>query len=292
MDAFGVPGGGGVAPPGRSTLAGAQHGPWRARLRRALDARDFVLHYQPIVSLADGTVAHHEALVRLADRDDGSLVAPARFLPAAERSGLVKEIDRIVLDMALATFARRHAGETVAINVSALSVTDPRMLGYVRERLAHHGLPGRALVLELTETASISDMRAAREFCSGAHALGCAIALDDFGAGFGSLQYLKQLPFRYLKIDGGFIRSLARSRSDRLVVKALVELARGMGARTIAEYAADEHTVELLRGLDVDFAQGFALGRPRPLPASGGEAEIRARTQRWKRGATSGVRAA
>lgn len=253
-----------------SSPAGLHRRPWLARLRRALEEDLFAVHYQPIVSLADGRPSHYEALVRLADEPDGGLVAPGRFLPAAERYGLIREIDRLVLARAAALLGARggrarEVGVRVAVNMSALSVTDPTMLAHISRCLDRHGVdPGR-LVVEITETAAISDMDRARAFCEGVSALGCAVALDDFGAGFGSFQYLRHLPFDYLKIDGSFVRALGRSPRDRLVVQALVGLAQGMGVRTIAEYVADRATLELLRGYGVDYAQGFELGRPHPL---------------------------
>jgi EAL domain-containing protein (putative c-di-GMP-specific phosphodiesterase class I) len=251
--------------------AGLQRRPWLARLRRALEEDLFVLHYQPIVALADGRVSHHEALVRLADEPHGAVIGPASFLPAAERYGLIRAIDRMVLDKVAAMLAARRAdgvGEGrlpgVAMNLSALSVTDPRMLGQIERSLEIHGVDPRRLVIEVTETASISDMRRAREFCTGVQRLGCAVALDDFGAGFGSFHYLKHLPFTYLKIDGDFIRGLPRSAHDQLVVRALVGLVREMGQRTIAEFVGDRETLELLREYGVDYAQGFEIGRPVP----------------------------
>ena len=121
------------------------------------------------------------------------------------------------------------------------------------------------LVIEVTETAAISDMDSAKAFCGGVLALGCEVALDDFGVGFGSFQYLKHLPFSYLKIDGDFIRGLPSSRTDQLVVRALAGVVRGMGRRTIAEFVGDEPTMEMLRDYKVDYAQGFQVGRPAPL---------------------------
>jgi len=120
------------------------------------------------------------------------------------------------------------------------------------------------LVVEVTETAAISDMESAREFCAGVLALGCSVALDDFGAGFGSFQYLKYLPFSHLKIDGEFIRGLAMSRTDQLVVKALAGVVRGMGRETIAEFVGDQPTMSMLRSYGVDYAQGYEVGRPLP----------------------------
>lgn len=253
--------------------AGLQRRPWLARLRRALEEDLFVLHYQPIVALADGRIAHHEALVRLADEPDGGVIGPASFLPAAERYGLIRAIDRMVLDKVAEMLAERRtdsggdeAPRGIAMNLSALSVTDPDMLGQIERVLDLHEVDPRRLVVEVTETASISDMRLAAEFCAGVQRLGCAVALDDFGAGFGSFHYLKHLPFSYLKIDGDFIRGLATSAHDQLVVRALVGLVREMGQQTIAEFVGDRETLELLREYGVDYAQGFEIGRPTPMP--------------------------
>ncbi len=250
----------GAAPTG----VASRERPWLARLRRALREGLFTLHYQPIVCLRSGRISHHEALLRLADEPDGGLVAPGCFLPAAERCGLVREIDRFVLREAIALMGTGLADrETpVAVNLSALSVTSPGTLSYLAAQLGAHGVdPGR-LVLEVTETAAISDMARASAFCAGARQLGCAIALDDFGSGFGSFAYLKRLPFDQLKIDGDFVRCLPRSRADQLVVQALVGVAKGLGKRTIAEYVEGQETIELLRAYGVDCAQGFAIGRP------------------------------
>jgi EAL domain-containing protein (putative c-di-GMP-specific phosphodiesterase class I) len=244
--------------------AGLHRRPWLARLRRALTEELFVLHFQPIISLEDGRVGQYEALVRLADEKDGSLVAPGAFLPAAERYGLIRDIDRMVLDKVAAMLGGEHGrrGVRIAMNVSAVSVTDGTLLSHIERRLQWHSVDPSLLVVELTETAAISDMRSAREFCAGVLALGCAVALDDFGAGFGSFQYLKHLPFSHLKIDGDFIRRLPVSRTDQLVVKALAGVVRGMGRETIAEFVGDEPTMSMLRSYGVDYAQGFEVGRP------------------------------
>lgn len=247
-----------------SSQAGLHRRPWLARLRRALAEGLFVLHYQPIVSLRDGMVSHHEALLRLADDLDGDLVPPNDFLPAAERYGLVQQIDRMVLSEAICLMGAELADRRtpVAVNLSALSVTGEGTLQHI-ERLLHlHEVDPQRLILEVTETAAISDMARASEFCRGVQGLGCSVALDDFGAGFGSFRYLKRLPFDYLKIDGDFVRALPRSHKDQLVVQALVRVAEGMGKRTIAEYVGGPETIALLRAYGVDYAQGFAIGRP------------------------------
>jgi EAL domain-containing protein (putative c-di-GMP-specific phosphodiesterase class I) len=243
--------------------AAREHG-WRGRIRRALAEDLFVLHFQPIVELRDGRVTHYEALLRLADEPDGEVVAPGRFLPAAERCGLVRDIDRMVIDRAIELLGSALGGSRagIAVNVSACSVSDGRLFADLHGSLRRHRADPARLVIELTETTAISDMRRAREFCAGARALGCSIALDDFGTGFGSFQYLKQLPFDLLKIDGEFISALRVSRTDRLVVKAIVGLARGLERETIAEFVADQQTLGMLRLMGVDYAQGYELGRP------------------------------
>jgi EAL domain-containing protein (putative c-di-GMP-specific phosphodiesterase class I) len=249
---------------GFSSPAGLQQRPWLGRLRRALREDLFVLHYQPIVSLRMGTVSHYEALIRLADEPDGLLTPPCSFLPAAERYGLIQEIDRMVISKVVALIGEELADREarVALNLSALSITDRGMLAHIEHELIRCQVDPERLIVEVTETAAISDMGRAQSFCEGVHTLGSSVALDDFGAGFGSFQYLKQLPFRYLKIDGDFIRTLPNSHKDQLVVQALVGLARGMGKQTIAEYVGDEPTMRLLRDYGVDYAQGFEVGRP------------------------------
>jgi EAL domain-containing protein (putative c-di-GMP-specific phosphodiesterase class I) len=256
----------------RYSPAGLHGRPWVARLRRALEQERFELHYQPIVSLRDGRTSHYEALLRLADGPGGELTPPGLFLPAAERYGLIREIDRMVLARVVRLLGRDSSmeGTTIAMNVSALSVTDPGMLGFIAATLARHEVAPERLAIEITETAAISDMDSARAFCAGVLDLGCALALDDFGAGFGSFQYLKQLPFSHLKIDGDFIRELPTSRTDQLVVRALARIVRGMGRETIAEFVGDEPTIAMLRAYEVDYAQGFQLGAPGPLLAGPG----------------------
>jgi EAL domain-containing protein (putative c-di-GMP-specific phosphodiesterase class I) len=255
-----------AGPPALSSAAGLRRRPWLRRLRRALEEDLFVLHFQPIVSLADGRISHHEALLRLADGDE--LVLPGSFLPAAERHGLIAEIDRMVIARAVALLggplaaAGAASPPALAVNVSALSVAEDDMLPLLERCLSRNDVDPSRLTIEITETAAIPDMQRARRFCAGVRALGCAVALDDFGAGFGSFQYLKHLPFDLLKIDGEFIRCLPASRTDQLVVKALVGVVRGMGRRTIAEFAGDQPTLAMLASYGVDYAQGFAVGAP------------------------------
>lgn len=248
-----------------ASAAGLHGRPWLARLRRAVQRRLFVLHYQPIVALEDGRVCHHEALLRLADSPEEGLIAPSSFLPAAERYGLIREIDRMVIAEAVALMASAGTAvpaRPVAVNLSALSVAADGTLAHMERVFERHGVQPSRLIVEITETAAITDMRRAQRFCREVRSLGCSIALDDFGAGFNSFLYLKRLAFDYLKIDGDFVRALPRSHKDQLVVQALVRLAQGLGKRTIAEHVTGPETVDLLREYGVDYGQGFGLGRP------------------------------
>jgi EAL domain-containing protein (putative c-di-GMP-specific phosphodiesterase class I) len=257
----------GITPaPGTTPARGiraASGSSWLHRLRSALRDERFVLHYQPIACVRTGKISHYEALVRLVDESDGSLIAPNLFLPVAERHGLIGEIDRLVVRRVLAEMNDHDT--RVAVNLSALSASDPDMLGYVERELARHGIAPARLLFEITETAAISDIDQAKALCHGLQALGCAVALDDFGAGFGSFYYVKHLPFSYLKIDGDFIRELVTSPRDQLLVRALVQVARGMNMQTIAEFVGDQATMDTLRALGVDYAQGYEIGRPEPL---------------------------
>jgi PAS domain S-box-containing protein len=234
---------------------------WAGRVRDALDADRFVLHAQPIVSLADGSTVQHELLIRMLDERDG-IIPPGRFLPTAEETGLIVDIDRWVAHEAIALAAAGHA---VELNLSARSLAAPGMLDHIRDELRATGADPSLLVVELTETALITDAAAAERFIAGLRDLGCGLALDDFGTGYGGFTYLKRLPIDYLKIDMEFVRDLTHSTASQEVVRAVVSLARGFGQRTVAEGVEDADTMALLRELGVDLAQGYVIARPAPL---------------------------
>jgi EAL domain-containing protein (putative c-di-GMP-specific phosphodiesterase class I) len=205
-------------------------------------------------------VVQHELLIRMLD-DDGSLVAPGLFLPAAEAYGLIRDIDRWVIREGMKLTA---AGHPVEINLSAESLGDPDLFGFVVRELQTRGGDPARLVFELTETALLRDDDAARAFIEQVERLGCSVALDDFGTGYGGFHYLKRLPVDYLKIDIEFVRDLVHNPASQHVVKAVVSLADGFGYRTVAEGVEDMATLSLLREYGVDFAQGYGIGRPGP----------------------------
>ena len=238
------------------------------RLRTALEEGRFVLYGQPILDLRESEVRQYEVLLRLRDDEGGEPLTPSTFLYVAERFGLIQAIDAWVTSQAIELIAENeHAGRPLVlhVNLSGKSIGDPRVAALTESALTGAGIDPSRLVFEMTETAAIANIEEARAFALRLRARGCRLALDDFGAGFGSFYYLKNLPFDYFKIDGDIIRGLAASPMDQLVVAAIVGIARGMGKKTIAEFVTDEETVRLLEKAGVDYAQGYHLGRPRPL---------------------------
>jgi PAS domain S-box/diguanylate cyclase (GGDEF) domain len=232
---------------------------WVERIRSALDEERLIVYAQPIVDLQTGEVAREELLVRMVD-DHGDKIPPASFLPAAERFGLIQEIDLLVLRRGT-DFAKR--GTAVAVNVSALSLADPRYLELLEKALAS-GLHPALFNFEITETAAVANMADAQAFAHRIRELGCSLSLDDFGTGFSSFTYLKQIPAQLLKIDIEFVRELRRNPADQQLVQAIVSIARGLGQKTVAEGIEDGETLALVRKLGVDYAQGFHVGRPGP----------------------------
>ena len=236
------------------------------QLRHALDDDRFVLCWQPIIDLATDTATHYEVLVRMIGVG-GEVIAPVEFIETAEQFGLIGELDRWVVRAAIQQLAAdKDGGYRLELNLSGCSVGDPELPEWIERELATAGVdPGR-LVFEITETAAIASMAHARVFAQRVRRLGCRLALDDFGAGFSSLSYLKHLPVDYVKIDGDFIRNLAGSVTDQLVVKAIVDIARAMGVKTVAEFVENAETVAMLREKGIDYSQGYYHGRPRPMP--------------------------
>lgn len=233
-------------------------------IEQAITGGRLTLYAQPIVELASGNVAHHELLVRMPG-PQGEIVSASEFIPVAERYGLVGSIDRWVLGQALTMLREGRTGGTgLTVNVSAKSLEEDTV-GWMERNIAESPEVASKLIIELTETAAIASLRAGRRFAQRLRALGVALALDDFGVGFGSFTYLRRIPFDVLKIDGQFVKDCADDEKDRALVEGLARIASSLGKRTVAEYVGDDRTVEVLRDLGVDMGQGFHLGRPVPV---------------------------
>lgn len=240
---------------------------WNARLHRALAEDRFVLHFQPVRRAEDLTLAHHEALVRMLD-EGGRIVAPAEFIPHAERSGKVRQLDRWVFERCVATLAIEASSVQIAANLSMRSLEDPGFPLFLDELLRRHGVQAGRLHIELTETSAISDAVAAARLIDALRGLGCSVHLDDFGSGFASFAQLKQLQVDAIKIDGVFIRELVSDRSNQLFVASMIDIAHSLGKQAIAEHIEDEATLVVLRSLGIDLVQGYHLGRPNPQLAA------------------------
>ncbi|HET9719462.1 MAG TPA: EAL domain-containing protein, partial [Solirubrobacteraceae bacterium] len=239
---------------------------WAQRIRQALDDDGLVLHWQAIVDLASGRPSHGELLLRM--RSGDKLLPPGEFLGAAERLGLIHAIDRWVVRQAIWMLARGRAPADLplSVNLSGESVAgDPELLRLIEAELQSAEVDPSKLIFEVTETAAIANIVEAREFALGVRRLGCALALDDFGTGFGSFYHLKHLPVDFLKIDREFVHNLPHSRVDQRLVRSIVDVARALRIRTVAESVGDDATIRLLSQLGVDFIQGFHVGRPQPV---------------------------
>lgn len=247
--------------------APAQRVNWLRILREALDNDGFVLYAQPILDLKTDQIVSYEILLRLLG-EDGKIIPPGMFLDVAEQFGLSGDIDRWVLREVteiLSDKAIVEKGISFAINLSPRTMTDKEFLDLISNMPAMGVIGPVRLVLEITETAAIYNIHVAKDFLRTVRNQGYELALDDFGKGFSSFYQLKNLDVDYLKIDGSFVRNLPHDPVDKHLVRAMINLARGLGKQTIAEFVEDQETLDLLRELGADCAQGFHIARPRPL---------------------------
>jgi diguanylate cyclase (GGDEF)-like protein len=238
-------------------------------LRSALVNGELVLHYQPKIAVNGGDVTGVEALVRWQHPRHG-LLPPAEFLPLAERTGMMGELTRWVVDAALAQ-ARAWQDQgievPIAVNLAAANILDVSLPEAVAERLAHHGVPGARLTCELSEHTVMADPRRSVEVLDRLRALGVRLSLDDFGTGHSSLSYLKKLPLDEVKIDRAFVAGIVGDENDALIVRSTIDLARNLGLEVVAEGVEGADVLNRLRALRCHEAQGFHLSRPLPPEA-------------------------
>ncbi|WP_297528173.1 putative bifunctional diguanylate cyclase/phosphodiesterase [Thiohalobacter sp.] len=238
---------------------------WAARVREMLEHDRFQLVYQPIASVETGEVSDYEVLVRMLC-DDGDVILPGGFMPAAERFGLIHSVDRWIVARAMHQLAGlREQGSAVrfSINLSGRAFEDAELLPMIQGLLRETGLDPAWLTFEITETAAIANLGAAERFIGELKDIGCQFALDDFGSGFSSFSYLKHLPVDKLKIDGSFVQGMAQASVDQAMVQSMNQVAHALGKVTIAEYVESEAILKLLREYGVDYAQGNFIGKPR-----------------------------
>ncbi|HET7776264.1 MAG TPA: EAL domain-containing protein, partial [Azospira sp.] len=240
---------------------------WAERIQAALERNLFELHFQGIYTTGTPVLSHLEVLLRMRDPENQeSYLMPGEFIPAAERNGRILDIDRWVLAAGIRLLGQRADLPDLAINISGRSFDDPGLPDFITGLLHTHGVAPQRLLVELTETAALSNMADTQRFISHVRDMGGSVCLDDFGVGFSSFAYLKHLDADVIKIDGMFIRNLVSSREDQVFVRAIIEVARGLGKKTVAEFVEDAATYELLGQLGVDLAQGYYLCRPQAQP--------------------------
>ena len=256
---------------GRDNFNAYSHSPQRESLRKrtigigdqivtALSENRIVLAYQPIVDAKTGEAVMHECLVRIS-KPEGQVIAAGDFIPVAEQLGLIRRLDRRVLELTVEAL-HKHRGAALSLNVSGMTASDRPTLEAFVTYLESHAEVAPRLIVELTETAALIDIEESMRFVSRVRALGAKVAIDDFGAGYTSFRNLQSLNVDMVKVDGSFVKGLADSRDNQIFVRTLVDLAKNFNLSTVAEWVAEEREAELLKTYGVDYLQGFFYGRP------------------------------
>jgi diguanylate cyclase (GGDEF)-like protein/PAS domain S-box-containing protein len=249
---------------------------WVQRIQHVLEQDRFRLYFQPIAKLHrepdEKETLHGEVLIRMLD-DDQCIVGPGAFIPSAERYLIMPAVDRWVVSntFSMLMLDKENIVErisTCCINLSGQSLSDARFLDFLVEEIRNSGVPPELLCFEITETAVIANLCNASRLISKMRDLGCRFALDDFGVGLSSFGYLKNLPVDYLKLDGCFVKNMVRDNIDHAMVKAINHIGHTMNIRTIAEFVETEETLEAVREVGIDYAQGYAIARPAPIEAA------------------------
>lgn len=243
---------------------------WVSRLTRAIEEDQFALYYQPIIPCASKATSgkHMEILLRMID-DDGSVVPPGSFLPAAEKYNMASNIDRWVIEHAMKWLVANTAQDgwpvTISVNLSGQTTGSPDMLKFIIEKMDETGVSPEHIIFEITEAAAITNITSTTSFMLTLRGCGCRFSLDNFGSGLSSFAYLKKLPVDYLKIDGTFVRDILSDPVDYAIVKSINELAQLLGKETIAEFVETLEVAEELRMMGVNHVQGYAYAKPEPL---------------------------
>lgn len=240
---------------------------WVSRIKDALEDDRFVLHRQEMHSLnsSGGGLQYSEFLIRMVGLD-GGIILPGAFIPAAERYGIMTRLDRWVVAAVIEYLAEDFPNSSVNfINLSGASLSDSDFFSFIKQKIVDTNISPDLLCFEITETAAIANLSSAVDFINEIRDIGCKFALDDFGAGLSSFSYLKTLPVDYLKIDGAFVRDIENDPMDYAIVQAINEIGHVAGLQTIAEFVESEATLQSIKDIGVDLAQGYCIGRPQPL---------------------------
>ncbi len=235
-------------------------------IRKSLLNNKFYLVFQPVIDLNSGNISHYESLLRM-HGENGETIYPNDFIPVAERMGLIHSIDFWVISEAinfLSNLPKNKSHLSLAINLSGVAFQDKSLLSVIKEKLDLTWVPAHRITFEITETAAVENFEQTREMILQIRALGCKFALDDFGAGFCSFNYLKSFPVDYVKIDGQFIRNLINDETDQVLVRSMAEIASKLGKKTIAEYVESPEIIVALKEMGIDYGQGYIFGKPEP----------------------------
>ena len=239
---------------------------WKGRIQKAIEEDRFEPWFQPILDLKDNQIHHCEALARIRDTN-GEIILPGAFVDTAETMGLITTIDRIIIKKTLKTqsnLCKQGKVLSFSVNLSGKDLDDKEFLQFLKSMIIETGADPKHLIFEITETAAIRDLDRAIKFIRELKAIGCSFALDDFGVGFTSFKYLREMEVDYIKIDGSFIRTLYETTNDHIFVKAIADVARGMGIKTIAEFVENNEIIKILKEYGVDYGQGYFIGKPSP----------------------------
>lgn len=243
---------------------------WLSKMTIALEEDSYLLYVQPIVSLLhkNESFKHYEVLVRMQE-DDGRIIPPMAFIPVAEKYGMMKRIDKWVIENVFKAYIelQRETSQLYrfSINLSGLSLNDSTLQPFIEDLFRRYHVPYSAICFEVTETAAISNMSVALSFINHMRKLGCKTSLDDFGSGLSSFSYLQSIPVDYLKIDGAFVQNIDTNKINRAMVKSINEIGHVMGMKTICEFVENEKITEILNEMGVDYAQGYYYAKPQPI---------------------------
>lgn len=234
------------------------------KIRKAIMEDRMVLYFQPIFDIKNNRVSYYEALVRLRE-PDGRILGPDTFIPALESAGEMHLLDRWIIKLAIHTLHNHPELNHIAINLSAQAFKDENLVPTILENLTATGVNPKRITFELTESASLFNLHITQKVIADLHKLGCSFSVDDFGSGFSSFAYLKDLPADYIKLDGSFIQNLHRDQVDQTLVKSMIQVIQALGKKAVAEYVENEAILEILKSMNVDFVQGYHIGHPLPI---------------------------
>ncbi|MFY8352127.1 EAL domain-containing protein [Pseudoalteromonas sp. SSM20] len=233
---------------------------WAHSIKEALKAQSLTMHFQPIWCYKEQKVSYYEALVRLIVNDE--IIYPNQFIPSLELVTDIDLLDQNVIEKTIALLGEYPELNKVAINLSAQAFNNANLLNTIAESIKLHNVSPDRLTFEITESASISNLVATTAMITQLQKIGCQFSIDDFGTGFSTFSYLKQLPANQVKIDGSFVKDMTQDSIDKALVNAIKDISHSLGKTCVAEYVEDEETFELLREIGVDYAQGYYIGKP------------------------------